>query len=79
MANTTTIEALVPLTIGVNAVLQIHGWDFPGMKLISFQINGNNYLDWRRSMHIALGTKDKLELVDGGYHVPAKESSTYHN
>ncbi|CAA0819533.1 Unknown protein [Striga hermonthica] len=38
--------------------------DHPGMNLVSIQLNGNNFLPWKRAVLIALGAKNKLDFVN---------------
>ncbi|KAK4390694.1 Retrovirus-related Pol polyprotein from transposon RE2 [Sesamum angolense] len=45
--------------------LQLHGFDHPGMVLVSAPLTGNNYLNWSFGVKRALSAKMKLGFIDG--------------
>ena len=51
-----------------------HHSDHPGLVLISKPLNGDNYLDWRRAMTLALNAKNKLGFVNGTIKAPSEET-----
>ncbi|CAA0817942.1 Unknown protein, partial [Striga hermonthica] len=51
--------------------------DSPGMILVSYQLTGNNFLSWKRSMMIALGAKTKLGFINGEVTKPSPNDSNF--
>jgi len=45
--------------------LTLHHSDSLGLVLVSKPLEGHNYGQWSRSMHIALSAKNKLRFIDG--------------
>ncbi|GJT94095.1 cysteine-rich receptor-like protein kinase 8 [Tanacetum coccineum] len=64
-----------PITKDINSVhhpLYFHQNDHPRLVLISKKLTGSeNYSSWKRSMMIALNTKNKLKLINGEFEEPA--------
>ncbi|CAL9028582.1 unnamed protein product, partial [Prunus brigantina] len=40
--------------------LDLHNSDTPGLSLVNFKLEGHNYGQWSRSMHLSLSAKNKL-------------------
>ncbi|CAA0809796.1 Unknown protein, partial [Striga hermonthica] len=56
---------------------QLHGTDHTGTMLVSHQLEGNNFLSWKRSMMIALGAKTKLGFINGEIEQPNLNDERY--
>ena len=54
--------------------LFLHPSDHPGQSLVTHIFNGENFENWRRSVRIALSTKQKTSIIDGSYEKPAANS-----
>jgi hypothetical protein len=48
----------------------LHHADSPGTVLVSQQLNGDNFVTWKRSMDMALVAKNKFGFVDGSLPKP---------
>ena len=48
--------------------------DCPSTQLGNIVFNGNNYLNWSRSVRMALGAKNKLDFIDGSLPKPDEGS-----
>nr|GEU89828.1 retrovirus-related Pol polyprotein from transposon TNT 1-94 [Tanacetum cinerariifolium] len=55
----------------VNDPFHIASSDHPGMLLTNTPFNGGNFLDWSRTIKMALGVKLKLGFIDGSSPKPA--------
>ncbi|KAK4395939.1 hypothetical protein Sango_1748200 [Sesamum angolense] len=58
-------------------ILRVQPTDNPGMTLVSNPLNGTNFLDWSRSMRIALGAKMKLGYINGKIPKPSEDSEEF--
>ncbi|GJS45634.1 cysteine-rich receptor-like protein kinase 8 [Tanacetum coccineum] len=59
----------------VHHPLFFHQNDHPGLVLISKKLTGSdNYTSWKRSMMIALSSRNKLKLINGEFEEPATDS-----
>jgi hypothetical protein len=52
--------------------LFIHSSDHPGLLLVTKRLNGDNYPTRKRSMIIALTTKNKIGFVNGSIETPSQ-------
>ncbi|KAJ8747054.1 hypothetical protein K2173_014537 [Erythroxylum novogranatense] len=50
--------------------LTLHHSDTPGLTLVNTLLDGRNYGEWSRSMHLSLSAKNKLGLIDGTVKAP---------
>ncbi|XP_074356623.1 uncharacterized protein LOC141696372 [Apium graveolens] len=58
--------------------LYLHNNDQPGIILISKKLIGSeNYASWKRSMQIALSSKNKYVIVNGEFVAPAESSPLF--
>ena len=57
--------------------LHLQNSDSPGMKLVSECFDGTGFSNWKRSMSIALSTRNKLGFVDGSVPKPDPTSPTF--
>ncbi|GMJ02913.1 hypothetical protein HRI_003960500 [Hibiscus trionum] len=55
----------------------IHQSDNPGALLVTQPLGSDNYNSWKRSMFMALSTKNKIGFVDGSIPAPATTSPNY--
>lgn len=82
LALTRSIDSTPQSTVcrisGNNAeVMDLEPSDHPGMILVITPLTGDNFLSWKRLMHLALGAKGKLGFVDGELIKPAIDSPDY--
>ncbi|CAA0839767.1 Unknown protein, partial [Striga hermonthica] len=56
--------------------MHLQSSDHFGMNLVLIQLNGNNFLPWKRAVLIALGAKNKLDFVNGTL-LPPQESDDF--
>jgi len=69
---------LVPVTDNYNAdPLFLQGSDHPSMQLTNVKLNGLNFLQWSRSVKVALRTKVKLGFIDGSFARPSLQSPVH--
>lgn len=54
-----------PAPIPPSSPFYLHPSDNPGTILVTKLLNGSNFINWNRSMKIALLAKNKLCFVDG--------------
>ena len=54
----------------------LHSSDQPGMILVSTPLDSTNYLPWSTAMKIALGSKEKMGLVDGSLKMPEDDEGS---
>ncbi|CAO2813999.1 unnamed protein product [Amaranthus hypochondriacus] len=59
------------------SVYFLHPSDQASSKLVSIVFNGTNYGKWKRSMVIALTSKNKMGFVDGSLPKPSSTSKEY--
>ncbi|CAL9000181.1 unnamed protein product [Prunus brigantina] len=57
--------------------LSLHNSDTPGLSLVNFKLEGHNYGQWSRSMHLSLSAKNKLGFVDGSVKTPSSDDSKF--
>ncbi|CAA0823525.1 Unknown protein, partial [Striga hermonthica] len=53
--------------------------DHPGLHLVSIQLNGSNFLPWRRAVLLALGAKNKLDFINGKLTAPSEDAENYNS
>ncbi|XP_019414052.1 PREDICTED: uncharacterized protein LOC109325900 [Lupinus angustifolius] len=58
------------LSTDPSSVYYMYPNENPGVVFVSSLLNGKNYHSWSRAMTMALGTKNKLEFVDGSMSNP---------
>ena len=58
------------VTVDPSDPFLLHASDHPGIRLVTKQLNGDNYATWSRSMSIALSAKNKTGFVDGSIKKP---------
>ncbi|CAA0830376.1 Unknown protein [Striga hermonthica] len=59
--------------------MHLQSSDHPGLHLVSVQLNGNNFLPWKRAILIALGAKNKLDFINGKITAPVEGDDDYIN
>nr|XP_009601027.2 uncharacterized protein LOC104096369 [Nicotiana tomentosiformis]XP_009601028.1 uncharacterized protein LOC104096371 [Nicotiana tomentosiformis] len=81
---TDTIDLTVPQTGSSNGAnfdpnhpYFLHSSDAPGMSLVNAAFDGRGFQGWRRSVLIALSTKNKLGFIDGTRAPPVITSKDY--
>ena len=47
------------------SIFYLHPSNHAGIKLVSTPFDGNEYVNWKRSMIIGLTAKNKMSFVDG--------------
>ena len=57
--------------------LSLCGSDHPGSMLTNKQFNGDNYVEWSNSTHMALGAQLKLGFVNGSCAKPDANSANF--
>ena len=57
--------------------LSLHNSDTPGLSLVNIKLEGHNYGQWSRSMHLSLSAKNKLGLVDGSVKAPSSNDPKF--
>ncbi|KAL8125036.1 hypothetical protein AgCh_012637 [Apium graveolens] len=57
--------------------LHLQNSDSTGMKLVSDNFDGTGFSNWKRSLTIALSTRNKLVFVDGSIPKPALNSPSF--
>ncbi|GMI70300.1 hypothetical protein like AT1G21280 [Hibiscus trionum] len=55
----------------------LHQSDSPGTILVTQPLVSDNYNSWKRSMIMALSSKNKLGFVDGSLSAPASTSTLF--
>ncbi|XP_019260560.1 PREDICTED: uncharacterized protein LOC109238538 [Nicotiana attenuata] len=55
----------------------LHSSDAPGMTIVNSPFDGRGFPEWRRSVLIALSTKNKLGFIDGSCAAPSLTSKEY--
>lgn len=75
-SNTTASSTVATKAAGmdVNHLYYLSSSDSPGMTLVNNPFDGKGYQGWRRSILIALSTKNKLEFITGDVVVPTADS-----
>ena len=61
----------------VSSPFFIHPNENPSLILVSSALTGSNYHSWRRSMQMALLSKNKFQFVDGSIDTPSKSDSKF--
>ncbi|XP_071714238.1 uncharacterized protein [Rutidosis leptorrhynchoides] len=61
----------------INAPLYLTSSDHPGMTLTTTLFNGSNFLEWSRTVKMAIGAKLKLGYIDGSLVKPAVTDDDY--
>lgn len=61
-------------TIDQSSPYILHHSDNPGTKLVSKDLDGDNYSTWSRAMRTALSAKNKVSFIDGTLPVPESSS-----
>ncbi|KAL0440064.1 UNVERIFIED_CONTAM: hypothetical protein Slati_2489400 [Sesamum latifolium] len=62
---------------GAQEAIRLHASDHLGIALVSFLLNGINYLSWSRSVKIALGANMKLSFINGKSERPSEDSKDF--
>ncbi|CAL2263120.1 unnamed protein product [Prunus armeniaca] len=57
--------------------LSLHNSDTLGLSLVNIKLEGHNYGQWSRSMHLSLSAKNKLGLVDGSVKAPSSNDPKF--
>ncbi|KAI5342473.1 hypothetical protein L3X38_010348 [Prunus dulcis] len=73
MGESTLIEPKTP----VHDSLDLHNSDTLGRSLVDFKLEGHNYGQWSRSMHLSPSAKNKLGLIDGSIKAPSPTDSKF--
>ena len=55
----------------------LHPSDHPGSLLVSKPFDGTSFGSWKRTILIALSTKDKLCFIDGSFPKPQPTSPNF--
>lgn len=55
----------------------LHSSDYSVMNLVNSTFDGKRYGGWRRSVLIALSTKNKLSFIDGSYVAPSVDAPEF--
>uniref|UniRef100_A0A1S4CFZ9 Retrotransposon Copia-like N-terminal domain-containing protein n=1 Tax=Nicotiana tabacum TaxID=4097 RepID=A0A1S4CFZ9_TOBAC len=70
----TVADSSKKVTIDSSHPFFLHPLDYPGMNLVSSVFDGKSYGVWRRTVVIALYTKNKLDFIDGTISIPDESS-----
>ncbi|KAL0447802.1 UNVERIFIED_CONTAM: hypothetical protein Slati_1908100 [Sesamum latifolium] len=58
-------------------VLFIHPSEHSNLALTSSPLDGTNFLTWQRAVYVSLGTKMKLDFIDGTFPHPYLGSANF--
>ena len=67
-------ENFTAITLESTHPLYLHPSDNPGQVLVSPLLDGDNFVEWKRSMSLALSAKNKLGIVTGKFRIPGIDS-----
>ncbi|XP_060217082.1 uncharacterized protein LOC132644507 [Lycium barbarum] len=73
----TTHITTTPVAMDSSSPLHLHLSDSPGLNLVNSTFDGREYGGWRRSILIALSTKNKVGLIDGTCKKPNADSADF--
>ncbi|XP_074368570.1 uncharacterized protein LOC141708711 [Apium graveolens] len=63
--------------VNYNDPYYLSSGDNPRQQLGRMLLSGDNFINWSRSVKMALGAKNKLGFIDGSLHKPAEDSVDY--
>ncbi|XP_074352674.1 uncharacterized protein LOC141691820 [Apium graveolens] len=63
--------------VNYNDPYYLSSGDNPRQQLGTMLLSGDNFINWSRSVKMALGAKNKLGFIDGSLHKPAEDSVDY--